>query len=100
MDTGLNLHATAALGKGYEQATIAYKFYDSESLPTDEDFTKDVTDLLIAYEKATTSSRTVRVEREDATGSRVWVYAPGDRAAFWNEFYDSRGDGYRLERIG
>jgi hypothetical protein len=78
---GIDLHATGTLGKGYEQATIAYKLYSAGSLPTDDEFTADVARLLDSYDEATALSRNSREQQEETSGSRVWVYAPGDRAA-------------------
>ena len=46
---GIDLHATGSLGKGYEQATIAFKFYAADAAPTDEGLGEDITALLEAY---------------------------------------------------
>ena len=86
---GLDLRATGALGKGYEQATIAYKFYATQSLPSDDQFTEDITNLLDSYDEAIALASERGGEQDDRSDSRVWIYAPGGRAEFWNEFYES-----------
>jgi hypothetical protein len=92
---GIDLHATGNLGKGYERATIAYKFYDAAAIPADDVIAGDITALLQAYDVALEAEEPSAVEEDvisvshaDAPEPRVWIYAPGDRASFWDELYE------------
>ena len=54
-DGALDLKANTKLGKSYETATIAHKYYDSESLPSDADFENDLKELLQIYQQSKTT---------------------------------------------
>jgi hypothetical protein len=87
---GIDLRATGTLGKGYEQATVAYKFYATGQIPNDQVIATDIAALLDAYDRALESTTTGQLDFDDNlnTGPRVWIYAPGDRASFWDELYE------------
>jgi hypothetical protein len=51
LDNNIDLHTTGQLGTAYENSTIAYKFYEKESLPTDSEILKDLDTLLEMYNR-------------------------------------------------
>jgi hypothetical protein len=88
---GIDLHATGTAAKGYEQATVVHKFYKAGEVPDDPAIAADVSVLLDAYDRAL-ETQLVEESRSDdesnAPGPRVWLFAPGDRASFWDELYE------------
>ena len=100
---GIDLHATGTLGKGYEQATIAYKFYETSKIPNDPAIAADITALLDAYDRALETQaveESILEDESNNTGPRVWVYAPGDRASFWDELYEGGLMAIQWEELG
>lgn len=49
LDNNMELYADSNLGSDYEKATIAYKFYPAETLPSDIELTRDLVTILSAY---------------------------------------------------
>ncbi|MDD4627432.1 MAG: DUF3578 domain-containing protein [Syntrophomonas sp.] len=49
LDNNMKLYADSSLGSDYEKATIAYKFYPAETLPSDIELTRDLVTILNAY---------------------------------------------------
>jgi hypothetical protein len=49
LDNNMKLYADSSLGSDYEKATIAYKFYPVEALPSDVVLTRDLVTILNAY---------------------------------------------------
>ena len=91
VEPGMDLHASGHLGKGYEQATVAFKFYEAGNVPDDLNLATDITALLDAYERILEPHAIEELQPEeqgDNVGPRVWIYAPGDRASFWDELYE------------
>jgi hypothetical protein len=51
LDPDIQLKAHSFTGKAYEKSTIAYKFYDRQQLPSDEEIESDLCVLLDAYDQ-------------------------------------------------
>ncbi|MEQ1907039.1 MAG: DUF3578 domain-containing protein, partial [Pirellulaceae bacterium] len=49
LDSAVDLRATRTLGRGYEKAFVANKFYDALDIPDDESLAEDWEGLLAAY---------------------------------------------------
>jgi hypothetical protein len=98
---GIDLHATGTLGKSYEQATVAYKFYEAGNIPNDAAITSDITALLGAYDKVVEpKAHEDSAPAETPLTPRVWLYAPGDGASFWDEFYEEGLMGIGWDELG
>lgn len=50
LDNNINLNTNASLGISYEFGTIAYRYYDSEQLPNEEAFSRDLYNILNVYD--------------------------------------------------
>lgn len=72
LDNGIDLHSDTTLGSGYEASTVAYKFYDADSVPDDSALADDLEDILTAYNRYLNS--------EDSQ-SRLWCIYVGRQAA-------------------
>ena len=51
LDTEIDLRTEGLLGRDYEAATIAYKFYERDKLPRNEEIVADVEALLTVYDR-------------------------------------------------
>jgi hypothetical protein len=62
LDDGVDLHTDGELGKDYQQSTIAYKLYEKDHIPEDNQLATDVDALLSTYKSylANKSTKTKR----------------------------------------
>lgn len=51
VDEGIDLKATGRRGKDYELATVAHRFYESNTIPDDTALTADLESVLATYDK-------------------------------------------------
>lgn len=58
-DNLINLHTDGKLGRQYEKAIIAYKFYNAKNIPNDMSILQDLDSILQAYEKYLTQKKGV-----------------------------------------
>ena len=56
-NVAIDIKSTTNLGKSYEWATAGAKFYDSTSMPSDEQLTTDLIDILNIYSKVKITSK-------------------------------------------
>ena len=60
LDDKINLHTDGKLGKQYEKAIIAYKFYNAKNIPDDTVILQDLETVLNAYEQYLAQKKGVR----------------------------------------
>jgi 5-methylcytosine-specific restriction protein B len=77
LDDELDLGVQGGLGESYERGAIAYKQYDSGSLPSDAQLLEDLGDLLGAYDKYLQSSVATNIDVTKPT--RPTDEEPSDR---------------------
>ncbi len=58
LDNEVNLHTNTQLGTDYEYGTIAYKYYKTNDLPSDEFISRDISNLLQVYASYINSTST------------------------------------------
>lgn len=51
LDDGIDLADSGHTGKAYEKGTIAYKYYDKQSMPSDSTLAEDLVRMLKAYDQ-------------------------------------------------
>jgi len=51
LDGGIDLRATGRLGKDYELATVAYRYYESRAIPDDTALAADLESVLTSYDR-------------------------------------------------
>jgi hypothetical protein len=68
-DDGIDLHTKAVRGIDYELSTIAYKLYESNSIPADQQLIEDVDTLLDFYTKFIDSQENIETEAKP-----TWIF--------------------------
>lgn len=91
LDNNMKLNADSTLGRNYEKATIAYKYYSAEALPGDFELTRDLVTILDAYLHIDESNSGLIVDREKnnrmerlvmSIASQGYVFEPWQIAAY------------------
>ena len=74
LDDEIDLRADPGLGTDYESSTVAYKFYEADALPDDENLLEDLEAVLRTYDRYLADEK--RVDPQPALDKlRLWLSA-------------------------
>jgi hypothetical protein len=85
LDNNMNLHSDGLLAINYQYGTIAYRYYSQEDLPDDEALSRDLYQLLQAYQSYITTHESFAetqhtnpfVMKEKVTALIQWISSQG-----------------------
>lgn len=105
----MNLASNSSLPKSYEDGAIIFKYYDANNLPDEDEFLTDLKNYMEIYKFAKENYdgsylsliRNNELNKEENTGDKgigdqnvktvnYWLYAPGEQANKWGEFYNDK----------
>ena len=103
----MDLASIRTLPKSYENGAIVFKYYDANNIPDEDELVKDLKNYIDLYQFAIEnyegnylylirnndlnkddSGSDKGIGDEDVETINYWLYAPGEQANKWNEFYN------------
>lgn len=93
LDNNINLNTGSPLGIDYEYGTIAYRYYDRESLLDDEAISRDLYNLLNVYDNF------IAADKVDANGNNLDVFRMDEKVETLIKQIDSIGYVYEPWQI-
>jgi MoxR-like ATPase len=82
LDDDIDLRSDRGLGTDYERSTIAYKLYETGSVPEDSQILLDIEAVLNAYERYIAADVELEPTEDEI---HYWQIAPGEQARLWND---------------